>query len=122
MAAAKVVGMTPLDLEIEGLSRWLDQLEVMRDGVALALHQRQEIRQLQRWPVSVTGEVTPKPRPRTVPSRQPVRRRHPITPGAVSWWASASAQGFTALVQRDHLARMAATREASMVRGDICDQ
>lgn len=114
--------MTALDLEIEGLTRWLDHLEVMRDGVAVALHQRQEIRQLQRWPVSVTGEVTPRPRKRAVSPPTPVRRRHPITPGAVSWWASASAQGFTALVQRDHLARMARTREASLVRGDVCDQ
>ena len=114
--------MTALDLEIEGLTRWLDQLEVMRDGVAVALHQRQEVRQLQRWPVSVTGQVTPTPRKRAAVSPGPVRRRHPITAGAVSWWASASAQGFTALVQRDHLARMAATRAASFVKGEIGDQ
>jgi hypothetical protein len=112
-----------VDAELVGLQHWLDELDVMRDGVAARLQARRaELVEAQVVADAKRAARPTAPAPRrtvTLPARVVRLRRAGAAPGPGSWWAQAAPQGFTQQACRDHLARMSSARESLWVRGDL---
>lgn len=115
--AAVPAGVLSADAELFGLQAWLAELDALRDGVAAAIERRREALAGAVCAALVAAKPPTVPKPRVQKVRRVPERRV-----SSSWWATAPAEGFTATVVRDHLARMAASREAAMVRGATCDE
>lgn len=114
------VAIGTVEQEIAALTRWLDELDVLRDGVALALAHRQVARDSARFPtvrVMVTDEVTPTLRRRRKRSVTVIRRPKVPATGQISWWATTPATGFTEAALRDHAARWSQDAIAQSVDG-----